>query len=355
MADDQDQSSKTEEPTQRRLDQAREKGQVAVSREINNLIILGAGALFLLVFAAPMVRRIGDAMVPFIRAPHEFDTDPIALRALFAAVVGDVGIALALPFLIFVAAALLAGVIQNGIVFSASPLEPKLEKISPIAGFKRLFSLKSLVEFAKGLVKIVLVMALALLLLWPSAGELIHAAEIDPGPLMLLVADLALKLFGAVVALMMLIAAIDLAYQRYEHTKQLRMSRRDLQDEFKQTEGDPYVKARLKSLRMERSRRRMMAAVPESTAVITNPTHVAVALRYEPDETAAPVVVAKGTDRLALKIMEIARAHDVPVVQNPPLARALNQSAELDQPIPIAHYKAVAEVIGYVFRLRKRR
>lgn len=354
MADDQDDASKTEEPTQKRLDDAREKGQVAISREVNHVIILGAGALFLLVFIGPMVQQIGAVLVPFVEVPHTFSTDLPALRLTLTTLLGEIGAALALPFLIFIAAALLSGLIQNGLIFSATSLEPKLEKISPLAGAKRLFSLKSLVEFLKGLFKIVLVMVLAMLLLQPSAPTLLSASDIPAGPLMLLVRDLALQLFAAVCALMAVIAALDLAYQRFEHTKKLRMSRRDLQDEFKQTEGDPYVKARLKNLRMERSRRRMMAAVPDATAVITNPVHVAVALRYAPEEASAPVVVAKGTERIALRIREVAADHDIPVVENPPLARALHQSTEVGESIPVAHYKAVAEVIGYIYRLKRR-
>jgi flagellar biosynthetic protein FlhB len=255
--------------------------------------------------------------------------------------------------LLFVGAALASGLVQHGWIWSAAPLAPKLERVSPIAGAKRMFSLRSLVEFGKGLLKIVLVGAAAVVLLWPAAPRVLAAIGLDAGPLLALLHTLALRLLLGIAALTALIAALDSLYQRFERHRQLRMSRRDLQDEFKQTEGDPLLKARLKSLRMERARRRMMAEVPKATVVVTNPTHVAVALRYDAT-MAAPRLVAKGMGALAERIRAIAHDHRVPIVRNPPLARALHGAVELDAEVPPAHYRAVAEVIGYVLRLRPR-
>jgi flagellar biosynthetic protein FlhB len=261
---------------------------------------------------------------------------------------------LILPALLFVGAALASSLVQNGLVISAEPLKPKWEKLSPISGAKRIFSLKSFVEFVKGLFKISLIGAAAVVLLWPEAALVIQTTGIEIIGTVVILQDLTLKLLIGVAALMMVIALLDLVYQRFEHQKQLRMSRKDLQDEYKQTEGDPHVKARLRGLRAERARRRMMADVPDATVVITNPTHFAVALLYQQDGMSAPKAVAKGLDLVALRIREVAEAHQVPIVENPPLARALFAAVDLGEEIPPEQYRAVAEVIGYVMRLHSR-
>ena len=354
MAEEQDQSQKTEEPTQKRLDEARSKGQVATSRELNNALMLGAAALFVAVLAPTMARDIAGILGPFIASPHSFTAAPADLQQTLLLLLGELGATTLLPALLFFAAALASGLVQNGPVLSAEPLAPKLSKISLLAGAKRLFSAKSLVEFAKGVLKITLVGAAGVALLWPMAPAVIQSAGFGTGPFLVLLRDLTLRLLAGVAALTAVIALFDVLYQRFEHRKQLRMSRRDLQDEFKQTEGDPAIKARLKSLRMERARRRMMAAVPDATVVITNPTHYAVALSYAADTMAAPRLVAKGVDGLAERICALARTHRVPIVQNPPLARALHAQVEIGAEIPPAHYCAAAEVIGYVLRLKRR-
>jgi flagellar biosynthetic protein FlhB len=354
MAEEQDQSQKTEEPTQKRLEEARGKGQVATSREVNNAMMLGAAALFVALLAPTVAGDVARVLRPFIAAPHSFAAAPADLRQTLLLLIGELGALMLLPALLFLAAALASGLVQNGLVFSAEPLAPKLSKISLVAGTKRLFSAKSLVEFVKGVLKISLVGAAGVALLWPMAPAVIQSAGLGTGPLLVLLRDLTLRLLAGVAALTALIALFDVLYQRFEHRKQLRMSRRDLQDEFKQTEGDPAVKARLKGLRMERARRRMMAAVPDATVVITNPTHYAVALSYTADTMAAPRLVAKGVDALAERICTLARTHRVPIVQNPPLARALHAQVEIGGEIPPAHYRAAAEVIGYVLRLKRR-
>lgn len=352
MAEDQDKSQKTEEPSQRRLEEARREGQVASSREVNHALVLASGALFIGALAPGVAARLAEALRPFIERPHAIAIDAIGppLQALLVAL----GWALLPAVLLFLVAALASGLIQHGPIWTAAPLAPKLERISPVAGAKRLFALRSLVEFLKGLMKIVLVGTAAIVLLWPAAPRVLTAVEVGSGPLLALLHTLALRLLLGIAALTALIAVLDSLYQRFERHKQLRMSRRDLKDEFKQTEGDPFIKARLKSLRMERARRRMMAEVPSATVVVTNPTHIAIALRY--DQTmAAPRLVAKGMGALAERIRAAARAHGVPVVRNPPLARALHGAVELGAEVPAAHYRAVAEVIGYVLRLKGRR
>jgi flagellar biosynthesis protein FlhB len=353
VAEDQDQSQKTEEPSQRRLDDARRQGQVASSREVNHALLLGSGALFVGALAPGIAMRLAEALRPFIERPHAFALDAADLAPTLYGLLGALGWILLPAVLMFLGAALASGMIQHGPVWSAAPLAPKLERVSPTAGARRLFSLRSLVEFAKGLVKIVLVGAAAAVLLWPATPRVLAAIGLEVGSLLALLHTLALRLLIGVAALAALSAVLDSLYQHFEQHKQLRMSRRELQDEFKQTEGDPFLKARLKSLRLERARRRMMAEVPKATVVVTNPTHVAVALRYDAS-MAAPRLVAKGIGVLAERIRASARSHGVPIVRNPPLARALHGAVELGAEVPPAQYRAVAEVIGYVLRAKRR-
>ncbi len=354
MAEDQDQSQKTEEPTQRKLDEARKKGQVATSRELNNALMITAAAAFVALLSPSIAEDLTLALIPFLQTPEQFPITTPDLQNLAVSLLQDVGYALALPALLFAGAAIAASLIQNGIVVSAEPLKPKLEKLSPISGAKRIFSLKSFVEFIKGLFKISLIGAAAVVLLWPEAAAIIQTADVQIIGTTVMLQDLTVKLLVGIAVLVLLIALLDLVYQRFEHQKQLRMSRKDLMDEYKQTEGDPHVKAKLKGLRAERARQRMMAEVPSATVVVTNPTHFAVALLYDADGMAAPRVVAKGVDSLAFRIRDLAKEHDVPVVENPPLARALSASVELGDEILPEHYQAVAEVIGYVMRLERR-
>jgi flagellar biosynthetic protein FlhB len=249
-------------------------------------------------------------------------------------------------------AAIIGNMIQHRLVWSTEQLKPKLSKISPLAGFKRLFSKQALMNFAKGVVKLVLIGAVMAALLWPERTRLGTMVTLDPAAILPLTKIFALQLLGAVVAILAFIAAADFLFQYRQWFERQKMSFRELQDEFKNTEGDPHVKAKIRHIRESRMRKRMMASVPEASVVITNPTHFAVALKYERGMN-APVCVAKGMDVIALKIREVAGAHGVPIVENPPLARTLHAAVEVDDEIPPEHYQAVAEVIGYVTRLNR--
>lgn len=354
MAEDFDDSQKTEEPTQKKIEDARKHGQTAVSREVNHWFMIGAAALWISVFGPGAARDIGAAMIKFIESPHLIATDSGQLQHVMLDVLRDVGAALFVPFLIMAAAALAAGLAQGGFVLSFDRIAPKLDKISLVAGAGRLFSLRALLEFLKGLVKLSIVAAVVTMLIMPRMRNLASFAGLETVQVAGLVFDLSKSIFLDVLAVVSVIAATDFLYQRWEFRKQLRMSRHELREEFKQTEGDPMIKSRLRQLRMERARRRMMAKVPEADVVITNPTHYAVALKYDPGKMTAPTVVAKGMDFLAQKIRAIAEENKVAIVENPPLARALYSGVELDQEIPAEHYKAVAEIIGYVFRLKRK-
>jgi flagellar biosynthetic protein FlhB len=354
MADDQDDSQKTEEPTQKRLDEARQKGNVANSREINHWFMIGAATLFVAAFAPQTLSDMQRALTPFIESPDAIPTDLDHLRRITLSVFGDLLLASLMPLAVVVVAAIAGGFLQQGFLVSAENIMPKLEKISPMAGINRLFSARSIAEFAKGLIKLAIVGTVATMLIWPLIGQLAAITTMEMVQVLVLSQSLATRLMIGVLSVMTLIAGLDFLYQKFEHLRKLRMSRQELKDEYRQSEGDPMVKGRLRQIRMERARRRMMAAVPQADVVITNPTHYAVALKYVATDMSAPRLVAKGVDAVALKIREIAEANDVAVVENPPLARGLYAAVDLDQEIPPEHYKAVAEVIGYVMRLKRR-
>jgi flagellar biosynthesis protein FlhB len=260
--------------------------------------------------------------------------------------------AVALPLLLLALAAAAGNLIQHRLVWSTEALKPKLSKISPMAGLKRLFSKQALANFIKGLAKLALIGAIMTALIWPQRHRLESLVAVDPVGTLAITQSLSLELLGAVVAVLALIAAADYLFQYRQWFERQKMSVRDLKEEYKQTEGDPAIKGKIKQIRQLRMKKRMMAAVPQASVVITNPTHYAVALQYERGMN-APVCVAKGVDAVALKIREVAGEHDIPIVENPALARALHGTVEIDQEIPAEHYQAVAEVIGYVMRLRR--
>ena len=348
----QDKSQKTEEPTQKRLEDSRRKGQIPSSREVNNWIMILAGTLVVMMFAPAMMRDMLRVMRKFIELPHAMPMDAVHVGEVLTGLFLDIGFILLVPMLILFAAALATGLIQNGLILAPDRLKPKLEKISLLSGFKRLFSMRSLTEFLKGLFKITVVGFVATLMMVPEFDSIEQVSKMELSDLLVYLHGLIVRLLIGVLAIISVIAALDFLYQKFEHLKQMRMSRQDIKDELKQSEGDPIVKQRLRQIRMDRARQRMMASVPEASVVITNPTHFAVALKYEMDDMSAPVLVAKGADHVAYRIREIAIESGVPIVENPPIARALHAGVEIDQEIPAEHYKAVAEIIGYVFRLK---
>lgn len=349
---EQDDSEKTEDPTQKRLDDARQKGQVATSREINHWFVILGGTIFVLMLLPPMMRDLAVSFRPFLEQPHAMPVGSGALNTVMRDVLLGAAAALIVPILLFLAAAFASGLVQHGFLISFESLKPKLEKISPLKGFQRLFSSKSLAEFVKGVLKLAIVGTVCVVLLLPELRTIDTTLGSDLGTLLGLMHSLAARLLIGVLSVMTLIAALDFLYQKHQHTKQLRMSRQDLKEEFKQSEGDPVVKQRLRQIRLERSRRRMMSAVPDADVVVTNPTHFAVALVYDPEKMSAPKVVAKGVDALARRIREVATENSVPLIENPPLARALHAGTEIDEEIPAEHYKAVAEIISYVWKLK---
>lgn len=354
MADNQDKAQKTEEPTPKKLEEARKKGQVATSREVNTWFMLLAGTI--LIMLAPMAMgNLGNTLSRFISQSHALTIDSPTILKLGEETMFDMAAVMAPLFLVTLIAAVASGFVQHGFLLSPDKLQPKLENISLLKGAKRLFSLRSLVEFGKGILKMSIVSSVAYALIEPEIETIIAAISLAPVDILNLIWRLSLRVIAGVCAVVSIIAGVDFLYQKYEFHKSMRMSKQDIKDEMKQTEGDPIIKARLRQLRIDRSRKRMMAAVPDADVVITNPTHYAVALKYVSGEMEAPVLVAKGVDNLALRIREVAKESDVTIVENPPLARALHGGVEIDQAIPETYFRAVAEVIGYVWRLKGKR
>jgi flagellar biosynthesis protein FlhB len=353
MAEESDDAEKTEDPSQKRLDEAIKHGDVAKSQEVNTWFVTAASALVLLSFSASAASELRTLMRNLLANSHAVPSDGGALAVLFGHLGTRVIAAVAIPILLLALAAIVGNMIQHRLVWSADVLMPKLNRVSPIAGMKRLFSKQALANFIKGLLKLAIIGSVFVALMWPERRRFEDLVTLDPEVLLPLTRTLTLKLFGAVVAILAVIAAADYLFQYRVWFERQKMSLREVKEEYRQNEGDPKIKAKIRQLRAARAKKRMMAAVPKATVVITNPTHFAVALQYERGMT-APICVAKGIDSIALKIREVANEHDVAVVENPPLARALHAVVEIDQEVPAEHYRAVAEVIGYVLRISGR-
>jgi flagellar biosynthetic protein FlhB len=352
MADDQNDNSRTEDPTQKRLDEAHGRGDVVKSQEVSTWFVLAGGSLMLAMFSGSMSGGLTTTFRGLIANAHQIPLDGMGLLSIMGRIEREVLAAVALPLVVLVLAAIAGNMIQHRMVWSAESLKPKFNKISPLAGLKRQFSAQALANFAKGLIKLGLIGTVMFMLLWPQRYRLDGLVQTDILGTLMLTRSLAVDMLGTVVAILFLVAAADYLFQYRQWHERQKMSVQELKEEYKQTEGDPAIKGKIRQLRQARQRKRMMAAVPKASVVITNPTHYAIALQYDKGME-APICVAKGVDVLALKIREVAGEHAIPIVENPPLARALYATIEIDQEIPPEHYKAVAEIIGYVMKLRR--
>ncbi|MGA8900424.1 flagellar biosynthesis protein FlhB [Bradyrhizobium sp.] len=351
MADEDDGGERSEDPTQKRLDDALERGDVAKSQEVNTWFMIAGATLVLSTFSG----SIGSIQVPLrnlVANSWMIRTDGPGLMMLAKHLEFAVLAAVGVPILMLMLAAIAANVLQHRLVWSGESLKPKLSKISPMEGAKRIFGKQAVANFAKGIFKLVALGSVMTMILWPERHRLESMLRFDPSALLGVVIAMALHLMGAVVAMLAVVAIADYFFQYRQWYERQKMSLREMKEEFKQSEGDPHIKGRIRQLRHARMKKRMMAAVPKASVIITNPTHYAVALSYERG-MAAPVCVAKGTDRIALKIREVAGEHNIPVVENVPLARALYATVDIDEEIPVEHYHAVAEIIGYVMGLKR--
>ena len=351
---DEDKSSKTEQPTGKRLGDAANKGNVARSMEIGNFAALAAAAASLVFLAPWMMKRVTLLSVSFISDAHLYPTDSEHIRLLMVHVLAEMGIIIAPIAILFYVIGLVSNLAQVGWNFSWEKLEFKFSMLSMIAGLKRMFGPHALVEFVKGVLKISLVGVIFGFVLIPRMRDIDVMPSFTIDAMLERIGDISFIFIILAAAVMVVVAAADFAWQKFEHIQNLMMTKQEVKDEHKQSEGDPKVKQRIAQLRHERAQQRMMAAVARADVVITNPTHYAVALCYDMDNMAAPKLVGKGVDDIAMRIREVADENKIPIVENPPLARAIYAAVELDQEIPPKYYQAVAEVISYVFRLTGR-
>ncbi|SFW56381.1 flagellar biosynthetic protein FlhB [Pseudomonas sp. NFACC19-2] len=353
MAESESGADKSEEPTGKRLEESRKKGQIARSKELNTLAVTLTGTVALIIFGAYM----GNALMDIMRGNFSLPRDVLlneGSMALYLLASGKQALLAVQPFLIALLIASVVGPIAlGGWLFSAEALQPKASRMNPLAGLKRMFSVQALVELLKALAKFLVILAVALVVLSVDQDDLLAIANEPVEPAILH----SLKVVGWsafwLSCGLILIAAVDVPFQLWSHKQKLMMTKQEVRDEYKDTEGKPEVKGRIRQLQREMAERRMMQAVPQADVVITNPTHFAVALKYDPEKGSAPLLLAKGGDFLALKIREIAQDHKVMVLESPALARAVYYSTELDQEIPAGLYLAVAQVLAYVYQLRQ--
>jgi flagellar biosynthesis protein FlhB len=347
-----DDSEKSLDPSQKRLDEAHEKGDVVKSQEVSTWFVMAGATLLVIAFSGQMSHGILTSLRGLIAHSYDIRVEGPGFIGLVAKLGSEVIGAMALPLALLMLAALAGNLVQHRLVWSAEGIKPKFSKVSPVAGLGRLASKQTLANFAKGLVKLGVLGAVIGSLMWPERFRLEGLVTVDVPAILPVVHVLAVKMLGTVVAIMAVVAAMDYFFQYRQWFERQKMSVAEMKEEFKQSDGDPAVKGKIRQIRQNRMRKRMMAAVPTASVVITNPTHYAVALRYERGMN-APICVAKGADLIARKIREVAMEHGIPIVENPPLARAIHATVEIDQEVQPEHYKAVAEVIGYLMRLNK--
>ena len=342
---------KTEQPTGKKLSDARKKGNVAQSKEIPSVLIL-SGSVGVLFFAgAWMLGRLTDTMRGMYQRAGTLNMVPETMHTLFWEVFIN-GIVVLIPLMLVVmTAGVLGNVAQFGFLFSGEKLTPSLAKLNPIRGIKKLFSLRSLVELAKSIIKLVIISGVAFIVLNRYLDQIPGLMQLSIGNILKFIGQVSFQISLYTCMVLFLMAVLDFAYTKWQHQQDLKMTKQEVKDEYKQREGDPSVKARIRSVQREMARKRMMEAVPEATVVITNPTHLAIALKYE-EGMSAPTVVAKGAGFVAQKIKAIATENDIPLVENKPLARAMFKSTEVGDFIPADLYRAVAEILAYVYRLK---
>ena len=352
MAENKDGQERTEQATPKRQQEARRKGQIPRSRELNTLAMLMAAAGTLVLSGGHMAAQFSALLHNGLSFDRRAIFSPRGLIDAMEMALGA-GLALVAPFFVIsVIVALVSSVALGGWGFSVEALTPKLDKLNPLKGFKRMFSVRGLVELLKALAKFLLVAGVGIGLFMHYSSELIGLGYESVEAALAHAGEILAWCFLLLSATLILVAAADVPFQLWDHKRNLKMTRQEVKDELKDTEGKPEVKSRIKQMQREIAQRRMMEAVPDADVVITNPTHYAVALKYDDARMGAPVVVAKGKDLIAREIRERAVAAEVPIVSAPPLARAIFFSAELDQEIPAALYLAVAQVLAYVFQLR---
>ncbi|MBX2809937.1 MAG: flagellar biosynthesis protein FlhB [Cellvibrionaceae bacterium] len=353
MADDNQSQEKTEEPTSKRLEKAREEGQIPRSKELTTTAVLLFSSLGFLWFGDLITRKFFAIMELNFSLSRELIFDPQLMLKLLALSLGDILLGLAPFFVLLFIASIVGPTALGGWLFSVKSLQPKFSRMNPIEGIKRMFSVKSLMELAKAVAKVLLMLLLTWLLLHALRQDLMNLANEDITRAIVHSATIGAWVAVSLSAATIVIAVIDVPFQIWDHAKKLKMSLQDIKDEMKDTDGKPEVKSRIRQLQQAMANRRMMGEVPDADVIITNPSHYAVAVKYKPDKMKTPIVVAKGVDQIALKIREVAAVHAVEIVQSPLLARAVYHTTAIDEEIPGELYIAIAKVLAYVFQLRR--
>lgn len=346
---------KTLDPTEKKLDDARQKGEVPMAPEMRHAAMFVAILVVMGGLGTYTLQRLGTMFIRLWGDADGFRMNPDGAQDFATGILAAIGSALAPMFAAMFGFALLGGVLQGRPMIAWSRIKPKFSKLNPISGATRVFGKQSMVEFLKTLAKLCVVVAITYSVAWPHAAGIDRLVGVDLYTTGAAAKGIVAAMLQPIAMLVGAIAVFDFIWQRQSFLKRMRMSLQDIKDEHKESEGSPEIKGKIRQMQMQRARSRMMANVPKASVIITNPTHYAIALQYDHGAMAAPVVVAKGVDAVALKIREIAAEHNIPLVENRPLARALYASAELDRPIPVEHYAAVAEIISFVMRIARGR
>jgi flagellar biosynthetic protein FlhB len=353
MAENDQEQERNEQATSRRREEAREKGQVARSQELVSVGILVASLIYFYFGASGLLRNIMELMTSGFRTAVQADLTPESLSHLLMNYVFR-GFIILFPLLLtVVVAAMLGNILQIGILFSSESVNPQFSKIDPIKGFKRLFSLRSVIELVKSVFKMCIVGTVAYIVVKGEISNMLLLMEQSVWGMMIYFGHICFKIILAATIVLVILAILDYIYQRWEYEKSLRMTKQEIKDEYKNTEGDPLIKSRIRRLQREMAQKRMMAEVPKADVVITNPTHLAVAIKYDPVNMMAPKVVAKGANLIAEKIRQVARENDVPIIEDKPLAQVLYKIVDINSVIPEDLYRAVAEVLAFVYDQKK--
>ncbi len=353
MAEEEQGQEKTEQPTEKRINDAREKGQVPRSKEFTTVIVLIASAVAMMFLGSNMVSSVAAVMEKSFSFTRKEIFDPVAILHHIIYSIETIAVDLGIFLGVTVLAALIAPASIGGWNFSAQAMTPKIDRLDPLKGLKRILGPQGLIELVKALGKFILVGIISVFVLWSLRDQLLTLGMQEVNVAMASLGELVLWVFLAISSSLIIIAAIDVPFQHWNHNRQLKMTKQELKDESKETDGNPEVKGRIRRLQVELSQQRMMQEVPDADVIITNPTHYAVALRYNQTGNGAPYVVAKGADLIAQQIRIVGEANQVPVLSAPPLTRAIYFSTELGEEIPSGLYIAVAQVLAFVFQLRR--
>jgi flagellar biosynthesis protein FlhB len=355
MAEENKDQEKTEQATPKRKQDAREKGQVAKSRELASVAILGACLIYFYFGASHMFAKMSQLMRTYLIQSGQLSVSLDNIHSIILDFIYQAFIILFPFLLVAVLAGFIANILQVGFLFSSEAIMPKFSKIDPIKGFQRLFSAQSLVELVKSVAKILIVGFVAYLTMKSESDKILPLMQYSVPDILAYISRVSFKILYTTSLILLVIAILDYVYQKWEMERSLKMTKQEIKEENKESEGDPLVKGRIRRLQRDIARKRMMAQVPKADVVITNPTHFAVAISYVPEKMNAPVVIAKGADFLAEKIKEIAKIHNVPIVENKAVAQVLYRIVDIEQAVPETLYKAIAEILVYVYSLKQKR